>query len=541
MGGQEGAIMLDILIQNGEIVDGTNTPSYRGDIGIEGDRIVEIGGLKDAVAKSVIDATDRVVVPGFIDMHSHADLSLPVAPEGASLVHQGITTVVTGQCGMSPAPLTREHRKDALATLGTLVSPGVSMPWDDLSSFAGFLDYLKRIRTSVNVVPLVGQGMIRAAVCGYSADQPTKAEIARMQNLVREAMDSGAFGISTGLLYPPGSFTTTEELIEVVKPVGERNGLYFSHVRDEAGHLIEAYEEAVEIGRQAGVAVQIGHFKAAGRGNWDKVAPALALIDEARAEGLDVTADMYPYLAGSTLLGAMLPKWATEGGVLGVLKRLVLPWERKRIIRAMKTGDGGVVENIEWDKILICRSRKKEYEGRYVSELAAQEGKDPYTWTLDALLKTFGNILMIIFLMAEDNVRMQLRHPAMMIGTDGLGLATTGPMASGMLHPRCFGTYPRIFGQYVREEGILSLEEASWKASGFPAQKLGLTDRGLIKTGYKADLVVFDPATIKDQATYEEPLQYPLGIDYVLVNGEAVIERGEQTSLRPGKIIQRTE
>jgi N-acyl-D-amino-acid deacylase len=327
-------------------------------------------------------------------------------------------------------------------------------------------------------------------------------------------------------------------LIEVAKPVGERDGLYFSHVRGEAGTLLEAYKEAIEIGRKAGVPVQISHFKAAGRDNWGKAALALELIEHAQAEGLDVTADMYPYVAGSTHLGALLPKWAIEGGMPGLLKRLVLPQERKKIIEAMKAGEGGIIENIEWDKVLICKSRVKEYVGHYVSELAVREGTDPYTWTLNALLKTHGGILMVVFLMAEDNIRMQLQHPAMMIGTDGLGLATEGPMASGMLHPRCFGTYPRLFGQYVREEGVLSLEEASWKASGFPAQKLSLKDRGMIKKGYKADLVIFDLAMIKDQATYVEPLQYPSGIDYVLVNGELVIERGKQTGARPGKVIR---
>ena len=531
--------MLDVLIQNAEIVDGANAPRYRGDIAIEGDRIADIGSLKDAAAKSVIDATGRVVVPGFIDMHSHADLSLLVAPEAESLVHQGITTVVTGQCGLSPAPLTRESRKDATATLNTFVPPKVSMPWDEMSSFDSFLDYLERTKPAVNVVPLVGQGMIRAAIMGYSANQATEDQIGQMQRLIHAAMDSGAFGVSTGLIYPPGSFTSTEELIKVVRPLGERDGLYFSHARGEAGTVIEAYTEAIEIGRQAGAGVQISHFKATGRENWDKAAPALELIDNARSEGLDVTADMYPYRAGSTYLAALLPKWATEGGVPGLLKRLDLPGERKKIVEGMKAGEGEVVENIEWDKVLICRSRKEEYVGHYVSELAAKEGKDPYTWTLDALLNTFGNILMVIFGMAEDNVRMQLQHPAMMIGTDSVGLATEGPMASGMLHPRCFGTYPRIFGRHVREESILSLEEASWKASGFPAQKLRLADRGLIRKGYKADLVLFDPVTIQDRATYVKPLQYPSGIDYVLVNGELVIEQGRQTDARPGEVIRR--
>jgi len=531
--------MLDVLIQNAQVVDGTNTPGYRGDVAIEGDHVASVGSLQGAAAKTVIDATGRVVVPGFIDVHSHADLSLLVAPEAESLVHQGITTVVTGQCGVSPAPLTRECRRPTLATLSMFISPQVSMPWDEVSSFDRFLGYLERIKPSVNVVPLVGQGMIRAAVMGYRANQPGGAHMREMQRLVHQAMDLGAFGLSTGLIYPPGSFSSTEELIQVTRAAGERNGLYFSHVRNEAETLIESVAEAIEIGRQAGVPVQICHFKAGGQKNWDKAARALELIDQARAQGLDVSADMYPYLAGWTSLAVLLPRWALEGGVPAVLRRLVLPWERRKIVRAMQAGQGGVVEHIEWDKVLISGARKKEYVGHYVSELAAKEGIDPYTWTCNALLKTLGNVQMIITMMAEDNVRMQLQHPAIMIGTDGLGMAQEGPLAWVMRHPRCFGTYPRLFGQYVREEGVLSLEEASWKASGFPAQKLRLAERGLIKQGYKADLVVFDPVTIKDRATYPDPLQYPAGIEYVFVNGEMVIDHGQQTRARPGKVIRR--
>jgi N-acyl-D-amino-acid deacylase len=531
--------MLDILIQNAEIVDGTNTPRYKGNVAVEGGRIADIGSLKDAAAKTVINATDRVVVPGFIDMHSHADLSLLVEPEAESLVHQGITTVVTGHCGMSPAPLTREHREDTLRTLSMLIPPEVSMPWDEMSSFGSFLDYLEQMRISVNVVPLVGQGMIRAAVLGYRTDPPTKDQMEQMQRLVHEAMDCGAFGVSTGLIYPPGSFTSTGELIEVVRPVGERNGLYFSHVRGEAETLIEAIGEAIEIGRRAGAAVQVSHFKAAGRDNWDKATAALELIDQARSEGLDVTADMYPYTAGATYLAALLPKWALEGGTPGLLRRLDLPEERTRIVKAMKGGAGGIVGNVEWDKVLIAGSARREYVGHCISELVAGEGKDPLIWTLDALRTTLGNMTMMVLFIAEDNIKMQLQHPAMMFCTDGLGVSVEGPMARGIVHPRFCGTYPRILGQYVREEGVLSLEEANWKASGFPAQKLGLTDRGVLKKGYKADLVVFDPVTIKDQATYMEPLRYPSGIDYVLINGEVVVEQGKQSKVHPGRVIRR--
>ena len=530
--------MLDILIQNADIVDGTDTPRYKGDVAIEGDRIAHIGALKGAAARTVIDATDRVVVPGFIDMHSHADLSLLVEPEAESLVQQGITTVVTGQCGMSPAPLTAEHREDTLRTLSMLLPPEVSMPWDKFSSFGSFLDYLESAETSVNVIPLVGQGMIRAAVLGYRADAPTKDETEQMQRRVHEAMDVGAHGVSTGLIYPPGSFTSTEELIDVVRPVAEYRGLYCSHIRGEAETVLEAIAEAIEIGRQAGVAVQVSHLKASGRENWDKASAALELIDRARAEGLDVTADMYPYTGGATYLAALLPRWALEGGTPALLRRLDLPEERTRIVKAMEAGKGGDVGTIEWDKILIAGSTNREHVGHPISELAALENQDPILWTLDALRATSGNLTMVMLSMSEDNVRMQLRHPAMMFCTDGLGVSIEGPVAMGIMHPRFCGTYPRLFGQYVRE-GILTLEGASWKASGFPAQKLGLVDRGLIRKGYKADLVLFDPDTIQDRATYAEPLQYPSGIDCVLVNGEVVVEGGRQTRARPGRVLRR--
>jgi len=532
--------VIDILIQNAEIVDGSNAPSYRGDIAIQGDRIADIGSLKGAAARTVIDASDRVVVPGFIDIHSHADLSLLVAPEAESLVHQGITTVVTGQCGVSPAPLTKEHREDTLQTLSAFLPPDISMPWDEMSSFDTFLSYLEQKGTSVNVVPLVGQGMIRAAVMGYRTDPPTAEQSVQMQRLVYEAMDCGTFGVSTGLIYPTGSFTSTQELIQVTKPAGERSGLYFSHIRGESETLIEAIQEAIEIGRQAGAAVQISHLKAAGRGNWSKASLALEMIDEARSDGLDVTADMYPYLAGASYLAALLPGWALKGGMPGLMGRLESPGERQNIVKAMQAGQGQVVADIEWDNVMICGSKDRSHVGHTISELATREDQDPYVWTLDALLKTLGGMQMVIFVMSEDNIRMQLQHPAVMFGTDAMGLATKGPMAGGLTHPRSFGTYPRIFGRYVRNEGILSLKEASWKASGFPAQKLRLADRGVIRKGFKADLVVFDPVTIADQATYVEPLRFPSGIDYVLVNGDIAVQFNEQTAARLGQVIRRS-
>ena len=531
--------MYDLLIHNAEIVDGTRAPAYRGDVAVQGDRIAAIGALGGAQAETTLDAAGRTLVPGFIDAHSHADLALFAAPQGASLVHQGITTVVGGQCGLSPAPMTRANRREALSTINAIGAPKAAMPWKTLSTFAGYLAQLEQLGPAVNVAPLVGQGMVRSAVIGYGMDAPDAGQIERMQALVREAMEAGAFGISSGLIYPPGSFTPTEELIEVVRPLRDYGGLYFSHIRGESETLLDAIQEAIEIGRQAGVGVEICHLKAAGKAHWDKAPQALALIERARDEGLDVTADMYPYTAGATHLAVLMPKWAIAGGFFKALSQLLLPWRRARIIREMKAGTGGLVGQIPWDQVWIVRSSKPEYLFKSIADLAAAEDKDPYNWTLDALLKTRGNVAILIELMSEGNVRLQLAHEATMIGTDGFSQATEGPMATGMLHPRNFGTYPKLLGRYVRELGLLSLPEAVWKSTGFPAHKLGLSDRGRIRAGAKADLVLFHPDTIADRGTYTDPLHYPAGIEYVWVNGRAVIEQGQQTDARPGEVLRR--
>lgn len=539
--------MIDILIQNAKIVDGSNAPAYQGDIAIAAGRILEIfphhpgnGSPVIPQARTCIDAGGKVVVPGFIDMHSHADLTLMAAPQSESLIRQGITTVIGGQCGLSPAPLTARSKKEAMRTINVVGAPKTSLHLETVSSFESYLETMDSLQPAVNLVPLVGQGMVRAAVMGYRAGSPSQEQITAMQTLVHQAMQAGAFGISTGLIYPPGSYATTQELVQVVAPAAEYGGIYFSHIRNEAGRLLESLREAITIGRQAGLPVQISHYKAAGQANWHLSQAGLALIDGARAAGMDVSADMYPYTAGSTHLAALLPAWAVEGGLTSVFKRLLLPWERKKIIAAMQAGQGEVIETIEWDKVLICRSARPDYTLRYIADLAVSEGVDPYVWTLNALVKTRGNIGMVVMLMSEDNLPSQMQHPAIMFGTDGFGMATEGPMASGMLHPRCFGTYPRIFGKYVRQDGVLSLEEASWKASGFPAQKLGLTNRGTLRPGNWADLVLFDPDTILDRATYENPLQYPQGIDLVMVNGAIALQNNQQNQQRTGTVIRRS-
>ena len=527
--------MLDILVQNGQVVDGTGAPRYRADVGIQSGRIVEMGTLDGAEAATVIDAAGCVVAPGFVDMHSHADFTLPVWPTADSMVRQGITTTVFGQCGLSPAPLLEGTRAQMVEMMDRKEAP---LPWDEWSTLGGYLDYLRHIGTSINVVPLVGQGTVRAAVMGYAAGPASEEQIAQMQQLVIGAMQEGAIGISTGLIYPPGSYAAVDELIAVTRPVGERDGYYFSHIRGESDTLLDAVSEAIRIGRETGAAVQISHFKASGRKHWTQSPQALALIDRARAEGQDVTADMYPYLAGSTGLAALLPEWAQEGGRVTTLQRLRDPQTRVQMAAEMHTR--GFASAVEWDGVLISRSpANRTYEGRRIAALSAGEAKDPYTWVFDALLELDLDASVVVFHSSEDNRRQELRHPAMMIGTDGYGLADHGPLSTGKPHPRNYGTYPRVLARYSRELGVLALEEAIQKMTGLPAQKLRWSDRGLVKAGYLADLVVLDPDTVSDRATYEAPHQYPDGIPHVIVNGRLVVHDGVHTEARPGSVLGR--
>ena len=527
--------MLDILIRNGLVIDGTGSPGRLAEVAVRGDRIVEVGQTQSGEAKTVIDASGCVVAPGFIDMHSHADWSLPVQPTADSLVHQGITTAVVGQCGSSPVPLLEGTRGEMIAARATTE---YTLPWDEWSTFGSYLDYLAQMGTSINVVPLVGQGTIRTAVMGYVADPPDDEQMKHMQSEVIEAMESGAFGISTGLIYPPGCYTTTEELIAVTQPIRERGGIYFSHIRGEGQTLLKAMAEAIQIGRDTGAAVHTAHFKAAGHDHWEKAALALELIDQARAQGLNVTADMYPYVASSTSLVTFLPEWAREGGKAAILGRLADPEACQEMTSDMQSSHYG--RDVEWDKVLIAKSpRRCADEGRHVSELAARAGQSACAWVLSVLLETELDVSMIRFGMSEDNLRLQLRRPWMMIGTDGYGLAIEGPLSGGVPHQRSYGTFPRVLARYVREQKVISVEEAIRRMTGLPAQTLRLADRGLVRKGHRADLVIFDPNTVADRATYEAPHQYAAGIPHVIVNGKLVIHQGVHTQRRPGSVLRR--
>ena len=520
--------MVDLIIKNGFVIDGTGASGRMVDVAIQGQKIAAIGDCSAIEGAEILDAAGKVVTPGFVDMHSHADLSLPFAPHAESAVHQGITTVVTGQCGISPAPLADESKEDFLKTLG---KPAEDFDLEKISSFGSILDFIRAQGISINMAPLVGHGTIRVAVMGYSSARPDEDQMEAMKNYAEAAMDEGAIGISTGLIYPPGYYSTTEELIEITRPVAKKGGIYFSHVRNESENLLVSIEEERRIAQATGVALQHSHYKAAGEANWPLAAQGLEAIERVRAEGIDITVDMYPYIASSNSLIDALPDWSREGGLDQTLKRLQDPTQRKRMLENM--------QGQRWEKNLISSSPNPAYVGRYVSELAEEAGKDPYEWVFDTLLEVNGETERIVFGMSEENVKMQIQHELMMIGTDGYGIPPAGPLSEGAPHPRNFGTFPRVLGKYVREEGILTLEQAIWKMTGFPARKLGWTDRGTLQVGRYADLVIFDAGQVIDRATFIKPQQYPDGIEQVIVNGNFVIRDGKHTYARSGLVLGR--
>ena len=526
---------LDRTLSGGLVVDGTGARAYRADVGIRRGRIEAIGDLAAAPAGERIDASGRVVCPGFIDMHSHSDLTLLLCPGGDSKIHQGVTTDVVGNCGFSPAPLTDEHA-DTVRSLhgffGTFVQ-GLDWRWRSYGEFAA------RLGTGglgLNVAPLVGHVTVRAAVMGYAQRPPSAAELAAMQALVGDAMRDGCFGLSTGLVYPPGAYADTEEVVELARVVGEAGGLYASHIRGEGHSLIRAVAEALEVGERAGARVQISHHKAAFRPYWGRIRHATRLSEWATERGQDVTFDVYPYTAGSAPLTQIVPDWAHEGGLDALLGRVRAPATRARLAREIAE------QGREWDQTIVAwmpAGAGKADEGSSIADIAARRGADPVAALFALLEESQARAIMVHFVMSEDDVRHVMRHPLAMFGSDGSVLTPAGPLAEGKPHPRCYGTYPRILGHYVRDVGLLTLEEAVHKAAYRPAEKLGLASKGRVQVGADADLVVLDPTTVRELATYADPHRFPAGIEHVLVAGEVTIRDGRHTGARAGRVLRR--
>lgn len=528
--------MLDLTIEGGTVIDGTGAQGARADVGIRNETIVAIGDLSREAAASRLNASGKVVAPGFIDMHSHSDWRLWGNPRAESKIRQGVTTEVVGNCGFSPAPVA-EARLDEMRGFALARPKALDFRW---RSFTQYLAALDAGGTAVNVVPLVGHGAVRIAAMGYARRAPDAGERETMRELVGAAMDEGAWGMSTGLIYAPGSYSTTDEIVDLARVVARRRGFYASHIRGEGATLIEAVTEAIQIGRAADLPVQVSHLKAAGRPNWGKVVEALALIDRARAEGLDVMADAYPYTASSTTLRTLLPDWALEGGVAAMTARLAEPSTRARIRAELESPDGGqsLLDRVGWDNVMVVScARRKDAEAKRLTEIAAARGVDPIEAAFEILRDEDGGGSMILFQLDENDVRCVLAHPAVMIGSDGSALAPYGEGSDTTPHPRSYGTFPRVLGEYAREQRVLTLPHAIHKMTGLPAARLGLRDRGVLRTGARADIVVLDARTVADQATYDRPHRYPLGIEQALVNGRFVIKHGEHTGSLPGRIL----
>lgn len=528
----------DLVIRNGHIIDGTGSPWYTGDVGIRAGRIADIGVLSNAEAKRTIDARGMVVAPGFIDMLGQSELTILVNPHLPSKIFQGITTEITGE-GNSIAPVNPPIKT---ADKTSYKHYGITHDW---TTFRQYFARLEKQGMGINLASYVGATQVRRMVLGDVNRPPSPAELDRMRALVREAMQEGAVGLSTSLQYAPAPYATTEELIALASEAAKFGGIYATHMRSEGDAIMAALDEAFRIGREAHIPVEIWHLKAAGKPNWGRMPDIVRHIEEARATGIDVSADTYAYPAWFNTFSAFIPPWAHDGGDAKLVERLKDPTMRARIRKEMLTA------STEWDNewqevpgpegIIVCVVHNKELlplQGKTIADIAKIWNKDPIDTIFDLLIKDDAFTSVAVFGMSEDDVALALAQPWVSIDNDSQGTAPEGLLGREHPHPRAYGTFPRILRKYVREEHKLRLEEAIRKFTALPAQRVRLTDRGVLKRGMWADVVVFDPNTITDRATFENPNQLSEGMQYVLVNGTPVIDGGKQTDALPGKVLR---
>lgn len=536
--------MYDILIRGGTVIDGVCDKGYMADVGIVGDKIVKMGNLEGEQAKTVVDAVDKIVSPGFIDMHTHSDMSLVYDRKASSKIYDGVTTEVVGNCGIGVAPICEKTKPQLIAYLGTrligTIPVELELPWNGMEEY---LDFLRKNAPAVNVVPLVAQGAIRINEMGFSSSKPTAEQMKRMQNEVRKAMDLGCAGISSGLVYMPGEYSSTEELAELSSVVAPYDSFYVTHIRSESDNLFEAIDEAIGIASKAGTALHISHLKMSGAKVSGRTDELFAKIAAARQNGLDVTFDAYPYSRGCTSLGACISPWAFEGGTEKMLERIKDPAVQQRIVRDIEQGvpgwqnfakAAGGWENITYAAVIT--EAGKSLLGKSIAQVSAETGKDPYKVMFDTLIQEQGRIQILVKMMDDNDVEKIISHPDSMIGSDGMNLSTEGLLSSGSPHPRAFGTHGRVLSYFVREKKLFSLEEAVKKFASKPAARLRLDKRGQLAEGYFADVTVFDPDTVKDMATYLEPKQYTTGINTVIVNGNIALSGGRQTNALAGRV-----
>lgn len=528
----------DVVIKNGMIYDGSGQPSYAGSVAIDGDRIVALGDLGQARGRTEIDAEGLAIAPGFINVLSWAVASLIEDGRAQSDIRQGVTLEIFGE-GVSFGPLNEPLKEFMRARQGDIQ---FDIAWNTLGEY---LDHLVERGISINVASFIGATTVRMHVIGQEDRPPTPEELVEMQNLVRQGMEEGALGVGTSLIYAPAFFADTDELIALAKAAGEYGGSYISHLRSEGNQFLEAVDELITIAREAGVPAEIYHLKAAGQDNWNKLDEAIAKVEAARAEGLKITADMYTYTAGATGLDASMPPWVKEGGHDAMIVRLKDPALRERIKQEIAT-PSDAWENLylssgSAEKLLLIGFKNealKPLTGKTLAEVAVQRGKSPEETIMDLVLEDDSRVGTAYFMMSEDNVRKKVQIPWVSFGSDADAQAPEGVFLKSNPHPRAYGNFARLLGRYVRDEGLISLEEAIRRLTSLPASNFSLRDRGELKTGYLADIVVFDPATIGDRATFEKPHQYAVGVRDVLVGGTPVLLGGEHTGATPGRVVR---
>jgi N-acyl-D-aspartate/D-glutamate deacylase len=530
----------DLLIRGGRIVDGTGNPSFVGDIGVNGNRIVAIGHLAGAKAKRTVDAQGLTVAPGFIDIHNHSDYTLMADGDAQSMIRQGVTSMILGE-GESAAPIGGKQQPSSKRVLLN----DAPADWTD---FNGYYARLLRQGISTNIGSYVGSSQIWTYVHGEQAGPPTAAELDQMRALVRESMQQGALGVSSSLSGPPGSWIDTDTLVAMCEAAAPFGGSYSTHMRTEGRGVFESVAEAIEIGRRAHVPVDIIHLKIAEHTMWGQMPELAASIARARAQGQEVQANVYPYRAGQNDLATIIPPWAHEGGTEALIQRLKDPALRPRLTNEILHGIPGsnwydhYTATGGWDGMLLVSLTNpayKKFEGMRMNQVIETLGKPPLDVLFELLEANGGSVPTVYFHHSEDDMRYALRQPFVSIGSDGTAVATAGPLAAGHPHPRYYGTFPRVLGRYVREEKVLTLEEAIRKMTSANAAKVGIFDRGILRPGMMADIAIFDAARVIDNATFEKPHQYATGVEFVVVNGTLALDRGRHTGVRPGTILKR--
>ena len=533
-----GEAEVDVLIQNGTVYDGSGAPPYQGTVALKGDKIFYIGPPKFFTAKKIINATDKAVSPGFINMLSWGVETLIEEGKSQSDIRQGVTLEVFGE-GMSWGPLNEELKAYMKKNQGDIK---YDINWTTLGEY---LQFLEDKGVSTNIASFIGATTLRINAVGYEDRKPNESELALMKNLVHQGMKEGAMGIGSSLIYAPAFYSSTEELIALCKVAAEYDGLYISHMRSEGNKLLESVDELLTIADQSGIRAEIYHLKQSGKKNWYKLDQVIQKIDSARAKGLEITTDMYTYIAGATGLDASMPPWVQEGGLDQWIARLKDPAIRKKVIKEMKA-DTDQWENLmraaeSSDKLILVGFKNdslKYLTGKTLTEVAKMRGKSPEETAIDLVIQDGSRVGTVYFLMTEENIKKQIKLPYMSFGSDAGTMSPEGVFSKSSTHPRAFGNFVRLLGKYVREENVISLEEAIYKLTGLPASNLKIQKRGQLKNGYFADVVVFDPKEISDHATFENPMQYATGVEHVWVNGTHVLENGNHTGAYGGRFIK---